>query len=338
MIKAELLAATRPYKGSKQGLITFQVECPIYVWTELLTHRRFARNASSARAMGTERYTAMGYHTPPIFYKQGKGMQSSNDPIEKQWLAELIWNTSTKLSMFAAKLLERLGVAKEQRNRLVPPNKIIRGIVTGTEDSWRAFLELRNHHTADKAMQTLARDIAYQIQQLEYTKTTVLLSSGQAWLVDGKQVQLYASGMMYATKPTTQIVDNWKYASLHNPLPHCTDIYAVIAQIARVSYNRDKGKDDQALFTQLVESCHYSPLEHVAYWTFNPWKSCYTSKHEDMAQTHELEYNGWQSFRSEIEHTQDKDEVIAEYNALLTTGKSYGTIPVSIEVDSNKGL
>ena len=163
-------------KAHEEGiaLISVQIECPLYVWTEVLTHRRFARNASSARAMGTERYISMGYYTPQVFYKQQQsGMQSTNEPVKYQRLARFIWNTVTKATHIGANLLERLEVTKEQRNRLVSPNKNIRAIVTGTEPSWQWFFYLRNSPHADKAMQDLAHSIVENLEKAETTFSTI---------------------------------------------------------------------------------------------------------------------------------------------------------------------
>jgi len=297
MIKVELLKATRPLSREKNGLISFQIEVPLYVWTEVLTHRRFARNASSARAMSTERYVDMGYYTPDTFYKQGKGMQSSNEPIRHQWLARAIWHTTTKLTQIGTRQLERLGVAKEQRNRLISPNKIIRAIVTGTEDAWKSFLVLRNHHTADKAMQELAARINSEIYRLEYWRIDYTQGSGIAMNVDEHAILTTVSGMYMVELPKTHY-DNWTYSDYHYPFTG--EIESIVAQIARVSYARTKGKDDKALYDALWKDGHHSPMEHIAYWKKYPEKSCYTTKDIDT-QIDEYIY-GWESHRSRIEN------------------------------------
>jgi thymidylate synthase ThyX len=301
MIKAQLLKATRPLSRQKTGLISFQIEVPLYVWTEVLTHRRFARNASSARAMSTERYVDMGYYTPKTFYKQGSGMQSSNEPIKQQWLANLIWHTTTKLTQIGSKQLERLGVAKEQRNRLVAPNKIVRGIVTGTEDAWQSFLKLRNHHTADKAMQELAALINSEIYRLEYWKTDYVAPSG-VMIPASIDILVPASGYLLVDMPKTYI-DNWTYSDYHFPFEG--EIESIVAQVARVSYARTKGKDDKALYNALWKDGHLSPFEHIAYWTEDPKASCFTTKPSgdcDLDVYGDV-FAGWESLRARLENS-----------------------------------
>lgn len=251
-IHVELLAATRAQLDSETGLITIRIHVPMYVWTEILTHRSFARNASSNRAMSTKRTINMGYYTPEVFYTQGNGMESSDTPIIWQLTASTIWHTVTKITHIGAWLLEKCNVAKEQRNRLIAPNKIVCGIVTGTESAWKHFLSLRNHKTADKAMQETARLIQNQIDTIE-----------------------------------------WINAQTHNPLPN-EDVRISIAQLARVSYARQRGKDDITLYHNLIGNRHLSPAEHIAYWTYKPNPSCYTVQ---------LEFGmGWESHRSRIEN------------------------------------
>ena len=247
----EVLAATKPFENSKDGLITIQCEIPMYIHTELLTHRNFARNSSSNRAMGTERSIAMGFLLPEVFYKQGEGMQSSKEPIKRQKLAGLLWSASINFSIFITRLLEKLEVSKEQRNRLIPPAKYVRSIVTGTEQAWKDFLVLRLSEHADVEMYRFAL------------------------LVDR------------AIKDVT-----WQYSNYHTPYD-MEDIASIVATIARVSYNRTKGKNDQKLYNSLLEMQHMSVFEHMAIWLDNPHRSVYTKEGSSF---------GWESYRASIEH------------------------------------
>lgn len=268
-ISAEVITATRPIYGMcGYGLLTIKVECPLYVWTELLTHRRFARNASSARAMSTDRYAGMGHYMPDVFVKQGKGMASSAEPIKHQRLAELIWKTTINLTNLSAKLLEKLGAAKEQRNRLIAPTKIIRGIVTGTEAAWEYFLLLRDNKAADRAMQ----ELAYKVN---------MVINGARWQYAYEHLPMYPHGDV--------------------TLPHSDKKLVAAARIARVSYAREKGKEDLQLARSLMEEGHYSPFEHLAYWKLNPRICAYNCTPQDMIKTSDLFPTnwGWETWRYE---------------------------------------
>lgn len=254
MINAELVLATRGLTNSTNGLITFRVNVPLFIWTEILTHKRFARNASSARAMSTSRYVDMGHYTPETFYSQGKGMQSSNTPIKYQKIARALWGMGWHTSTLFAALLDKLGVAKEQRNRLVNPTKFVTGLVTGTEDAWKEFLKLRNHHAADKAMQFTAQVISSKIAMLN----------------------------------NQCAAHTWRYSDEH--IPYCDytlksnqeRIKVAAARIARVSYNRPpNGKNDFELADSLLKERHYSPFEHIAFYVRDPGLSAIFSKPTD---------------------------------------------------------
>ncbi len=255
-MQVELLKATRGVKGSTNGLITFRIEVPIYIWTEILTHRRASRNASSARAMSTDRYVDMGHYSPPIFYQKGSGMKSADKPIKYQWLARLIWNTSFTLDVWAAKALEQLGVAKEQRNRVIAPMKYIAGIVTMTENGWKHFLSLRTAPNADKAMQELAHSIKSKISAIG--------------------------------EPNSNYVLKWNYSDWHIPYDpgnaaggiHDRCMIAA-AKISRLSYNRIEGKDDRKSAQRLLEDKHLSPFEHIAHFELNPGLSALFCKEND---------------------------------------------------------
>lgn len=268
-----VLLATRPKDivlPDGLGLITMQLECPLYVWTELLTHRTLARNASSGRAMSVDRYAGMGFYVPDVFVQQGNGMQSSDTPIKYQALARLVYTAHWHLSVNAARILAKLGVAKEQANRIIPPTKIIRGIVTGNEWAWGNFLRLRYAPEADKAMRELAYSINYNIKHIRWNMDTVHMPMKQS------NEALLAMGL---------------------DLSFANHVAVAAARIARVSYARQTGKDDKALSRSLRASGHLSPFEHIAVWTENPKPSVFT--HNGTYKQKPTE--GWESYRCFLE-------------------------------------
>lgn len=280
-MKTEVLLATRPLTSTERyGLITIQCEIPLFVWTELLTHRLFARNASSGRAMSVQRYTDMGYYKHPRIYQKASGMQASNQEIHYPLLAKLIIGLHWKMSVCTAGLLDRLGAAKEVSNRVIPPLKYVRGIVTGTEYAWANFLRLRNHPAADTAMQEFARMVQGAIERAD-------------WKYGQKHTPLYP----YDLNPEPMLPHN--YYELQQ---------IAAARIARVSYARAKGKNDMELAGTLLKDGHLSPFEHIAEWKTNP-KTCAfnvlpTDKLRIESQIrpdqHYSDY-GWQSWRTELE-------------------------------------
>ncbi len=222
------------------GLCTVVMTVPVYVWVEVLTHRRFARNAASARAMRD--VTSPGYYHPPTFYHRGRQMQSGSPITDERTSAALhhTWDAYHHRVSLMVGELERLsgdeGLANEQKNRLYPTTRMIRGVVTGTVSAWQAFLALRDHPTADKAMQHLAARIRGALMSARWHEDTV-----------------------------------------HAPMVEYGDVRAAVAAIARVSYDRfvpeqrtiDGMQRLIDLFTRLAADHHYSPFEHIAVWSDN---------------------------------------------------------------------
>jgi hypothetical protein len=281
-MKATILAATRHPGFDAHGLITLELEVPLYLWTELLTHRRFARNASSARAMGTTRYVDMGFHEPAVFLRQGRGMQAATDPIPDQMSAVMIWRKAWLDSVQAARSLELLDVAKEQRNRLIPPYKMIRGIVTGTESAWNSFLKLRNSQDADSSMQRASRLIQHELFSINWRYDTMHFP----YVITDQDARLFAEA--------------------HNCDIALARAIICIARCARVSYARETGKDDYALYSSLLRDGHLSPFEHIAEWSSAPNMNCFVCTRDDvLTATPQLfprcEFAGWQSYRTFLE-------------------------------------
>lgn len=263
-IKTKVVLATRPANGIHNGLITFEIDVPYFVWVEILTHKRFARNASSARAQKLSRHTENGYYVPDTFYKDQRGMQSSDDPIQSNDFAKWIYDKVWLNCLDAAEQLEELGVCKEQINRVIPPIKMIKGIMTGTEDAWDKFLELRTAKNADKAMQEFANSIRYDIGDVNWE----ISNEHFPYRVEGENVT----------------------------------IMELAARIARVSYsNPGTGKTDTELGKMLLENKHLSPFEHIAVWKEKPKVSAICSKINDFLHSYDGKHWGWENFRSQIE-------------------------------------
>jgi thymidylate synthase ThyX len=230
------------------GVATLEIEVPLYIWTEILTHRRFSRNASSARAMSTKRYAEMGYYLPPTWYEQGAGMTSGKALTKPAYMriCEEEYTATMQAAIHAAQKLQYLApdvsLAKEQSNRLIPPIKMIRGIVTGTEAAWNAFRRLRLQPSADVAMERLARMIYEELM-------------GVNWRVDTHHAP---------------------YADDH------AEEETQVARIARVSYNRESGKNDLALYQALLADQHLSPFEHTVEWVRQPPLSNVASRPTDV--------------------------------------------------------
>lgn len=255
---------TNPFLPSNiYNLITLEVYTPYYVWTELLTHKRFARNASSNRAMKPKKNVTLGYYTPPVFYQQGLGMCSGDSlPEDMQGKAVEIWNNVWQYSTNAMMELTNMGVAKEQASRVLPSFKIMHGVITGTYDAFKSFLMLRNNEQADTAMQILASKILDTIAKM----------------------------------PVVTSRDHYPYVEV-SELDNVDLPYLSAGRLARISYGDiTSKKDDINLGRRLYHNGHMSPFEHSATWVKNPIKSALCSKENDM-----MNIYGWENVRASLE-------------------------------------
>lgn len=288
-ISAKTILYTTPEVGLEEySLITIEVNCPYFVWVELLTHKRFGRNASSNRALSVKKnIETLGYYKPDTFFLRGKGMQSGT-PIEQFSALDNYcidaWDSVWEFCSNVAKNLEENGITKEQASRVLPTFKMMKGLVTGTYDAWMKFLELRDSPFADNAMQDLAKKIRFQIENPDK--------------------EVYQIGHMH--------VPFWKADY------YTTNAYLIAAgRIARISYNANSSDDeaDHILGQRVINNGHLSPIEHIAMWGDDPLKSAICSKNEDCW-VNDLVL-GWTNLRSWYEEFHN----IETFEAKRTSGQ-----------------
>lgn len=172
----------------RKRLISVEATYPRFIHSELLTHRAFARNSASSRAIpwsktrkkfdketSSEYTMAMTSGDPKLmlddkcmmhriltnpvipisFDAEQKGMQSGDTLSEMtQASAREIWLNAMDDAVMWADKLANLGVHKSLVNRLTEPFMWITVIVTATE--WNNFFRLRCHPAAEKHFQRIA--------------------------------------------------------------------------------------------------------------------------------------------------------------------------------------
>lgn len=278
-MKSTLVLATRPQRAPHScGLLTYIVEVPLYIWVELLTHKRLARNASSSRAQKPKRHAEMGWHTPPTFYEQGEFMQAGEPfPDELQDELHIWWDAfhEAQYQAIADKLAELEGRgytwAKEQVNRLYPTTKMVRGMLTGTESAWRSVFALRASREADTAMQLLMRQMTQQWGAVDFQFSDEHIPFG-GFLDCGDDA-------FYEVRATQ-----------------------AAARAARISNGKPGPgqRSDSELAADLLRGRHLSPFEHQARWVDFPLRSALYSLPNDGLRVPGIEY-GWQNRRAELE-------------------------------------
>jgi thymidylate synthase ThyX len=243
---------------TRKRLTTLQLRYWRAVHSEFMTHRMFSRNASSSRAIPTERllYQVEEFPACPVHWgKNESGMQAREEhnelvkhPVTGEFMSrEEAWREASRSSSAWARTFADAGYHKQIVNRLVEPASFISVVVTASE--WDNFFALRDHEDAQPEIQDLARTMK---KAMDASSARVIhpgkLSDPRTWHL-----------------PYIQMYERQAYT-----VPQLLGMSA--ARNARVSYlthdnQNPKIENDIGLYRRLVESkpLHASPLEHQAY-------------------------------------------------------------------------
>lgn len=251
---------------NKIRLTTFQIRYPRIVLAEVNTHRSFSRNASSSRAVPTNKLVEWIESDPfvPIYWGSAKkGMQAGLEV--ESWVRTIVekcWLGAFHAVLTFVKIMNGLGLHKQIPNRLLEPWSYINVVLTATD--FDNFFTLRCEKNAQPEMQKLAVMMARAYRD----STPTELSEG-VW------------HLPYVTE------DEKKLYSLELQKKIST------AHCCRVSYLTMEGKPadpekDFILHDQLIFDKHFSPTEHLAEATNDP----------DLRSGN---FRGWKQYRKSIE-------------------------------------
>lgn len=247
-------------------LTTWALTYPRFVHAELMTHRMFARNAASSRAIPNTKLRAIVEKTPalPIYWGANQsGMQARAEltgPARNE--AELLWLTARNLMLNYSARLADAGLHKQLCNRIIEPWMPITVLVSAT--NFANFFHQRDHKDAQPELQIIATEMFYQ-----YLESVPARLSANDW------------HMPYITledrDDVADLIDAQEApATLDQRSGHIQEALRKISvgRCARVSYLNHEGVrsvvDDVELYQKLVGSVddakpgHFSPLEHVA--------------------------------------------------------------------------
>lgn len=307
-MEAKIIADSINEQGVR--ITTFVLTYHRFFHSEVMTHRKFSRNAASSRAIPSQKMIEDVMNNPaiPIFWgKNKKGMQAIeelDDVIVKDFINQFniennyalhalinttensdalfdskvtdkkralqIWNFAKNSSIAFSKALSFLGLHKQIANRVMEPFMNIKIIVTATD--YENFFALRAHEDAQPEFRHLATMMLNEYNNSIPKK----LHYGDWHIPFGENIsdeKILNETLPYFTQ---------KYPS-HNLFDPITDIKKMIAtaRCARISYLNFEGSDDYNkdidLCINLSESGHYSPFEHVAQ-AFDITESVYAGK------------------------------------------------------------
>lgn len=249
---AEVVADSVSPGGSR--LTTIAVTMPRSLLAELNTHRTFARNSASSRAIPVQRIVDAVLSDPyvPVYWgKNQAGMQArkelSSASIEK---ATLEWLAARDSAVQHARRLLEIGTHKQDANRLLEPWMWTTVLVTATD--WQNFFQQRCHPDAHPSFQRFA----CMMRDARDASTPRLVRVGE-W------------HLPYVSEEDWLLVD---------PASRMRLAYVSAARCARVSYLRHGERRDHAedvvRTEQLRASGHWSPLEHPAAALEDPAERC----------------------------------------------------------------
>lgn len=239
MISVEVVADSVGPTGRR--ITTMIWTYPRFIHAEVMTHRVFARNAASSRAIPIQKLLAAVRENPAVpevWGRNGKGMQAKEEVDDgAAETARATWLAARDEVARRAEELESLGIHKQVTNRILEPWLHMVTLVTATE--WGNFFHLRAHPDAQPEFQRLA---------------------------------FLALKRLVDSEPEEKAAGEWHlpFADryLGEGLSEEQLLKIVTARAARVSYLTMQGEIDHAkdyeLHDRLAADGHWSPFEHAA--------------------------------------------------------------------------
>lgn len=264
-ISAKVIAHSHNGRGDE--IVTFELEYPRIIHSELMTHRLFSRNAASSRAIPVKTLIEMVRQEPAMPYRFGAnqpGMQDKgveHDGIVGAGYTGREWWSLAALSAarFAEEMAEA-GYHKQVVNRLLEPFQRMKTIVTATE--YENFWWLRVDADADPTIEALAKAMHKEYEASE----PELLQPGQ-WHtpyvehfyenigLEGDDVWVFCGYYVEDENGEKVILDVEEAKAISSSC------------CAQVSYRRLNSTKDKALdiYGRLLsgQKVHASPFEHI---------------------------------------------------------------------------
>lgn len=248
-ITAEVIAASITPQGEK--ILTFEIEYPRIIHSELMTHRVFSRNSASSRAIPVKKMNELickNFARPSVFGKNQSGMQDAGEhfTLINGYTPEQWWDLAILSAVQFSRGFEEAGYHKQVCNRLTEAGQHMKVVVTATSyDNW---FWLRNHNDADPTIHDLANCMLAAYNEAEFK----VLQQGE-WYVP-----YYFDGF-WSEK------DNGLDAHGHTLQEALMISSSCCAQVSYRALDETLEKAED-IYKRLVDSepVHASPFEHQA--------------------------------------------------------------------------
>lgn len=267
--QVKMIADSVSLNGTR--ICTLTARYPRFVHAELMTHRAFARNAASSRAIPFKKMVEAVMNYPVIPIKWGaeqKGMQTGDEIGRKESdMCEYYWLKARDEAVAYAEMMHNQGLHKSLCNRVLEPFAWITTVITATE--WNNYFRLRCHEHAEIHLQKISYMMRDLLRQSEPKETDY-----NSWHLPFVCDTDYEEAIL--RNPTDPLVVQDTLCKISS------------ARNARVSYMTHDGErnidKDLDLFSKLSEGSgfgHWSPMEHAAqciacqdtfYGPFKGWK------------------------------------------------------------------
>jgi len=251
-ITAKIIADSTDQKGVR--IITFELDYPRFIHSELMTHRVFSRNSASSRAIPIQSMIdniRANPATPIHWGKNQTGMQAKQEltGVELE-AAQTQWGAAATDALYWSYRLSTNGTHKQIANRITEPFQHMKVVVTSTE--WNNWFWLRNHPDAQPEIAELAKQM---LIAMENSKTEVL-----------KHGEWHLPYVKTYRDTEDSVRTYWDDEVAQITLQQAIMISA--SSCAQVSYRKNDTSLEKAevIYKRLIESepCHASPVEHQA--------------------------------------------------------------------------
>ena len=275
-ISAKIIAHSKSAISGKE-IVTFELEYPRFIHSELMTHRLFSRNAASSRAIPVEKMIEAVRTSPAMPVHWGKnqpGMQAKEECNAPVWLetasrqsgvnqmvpytVQEYWHFVADLAADSAGDLDKAGYHKQIVNRILEPFQWTKTIVTATE--WGNFFWLRNHPDAQPEIKRLA-ECMWEALQVSHPN---IINPGEWHVPYVASYRTTRGDLVYTGQP--QVAEDGNgFAEMYT----LQDALAISSSCcAQVSYRKldDSLEKAKMVYDRLVGSVpvHASPFEHQA--------------------------------------------------------------------------
>lgn len=243
-------------------MMTYEIEVPRIVWSEMMTHRMLSRNAASSRAIPFDKMLTQLEGIPSRFGANQAGMQDKGEdyhaPINgdynqrhecfEQLTPVQAWDRAKTDAIDHSAGFKEAGYHKQVYNRLTEPFQMIKAVVSGTE--WPNLFWLRN----DKAADPTIAELAYLMYAEAIASEPTVLQAGH-WHMPYVDWEFTVDGQCFKDGDGNHI-------SIDDALKLSTARCAAVSY-RNVDYDLNKS---QEVFDRLLgtDKKHSSAFEHCA--------------------------------------------------------------------------